>query len=112
MDGDLVRHPSPPLVEDDQPAEGSEAFVKGSAKREVPPALYVRRPPGHDHEVNRAIADDLIGDVNVSALGILRLSSRGRFTHVRRGPDEAKSASVHGLDIVWLPRVVRLRSEE
>jgi hypothetical protein len=67
----LERHgigePDPSLVEDDDPAERSEAPEELRHERDFPPAFDVALPGSADDEIHRPIAEYLIGDVHFAA---------------------------------------------
>ena len=68
-----VRQSSAPLVEDDDARERPEPLEARSHPRVLPVHLNVRDPPWDIHEVERAIAKYLIGDVHVAAVGVAGL---------------------------------------
>ena len=68
--GHPVGEPGAALVEDDQPCERREPPAKGRLERIVPGELDVRGPARHEHEVDGPVADHLVGDVDVAALGV------------------------------------------
>src|SRR5437870_6544048 len=67
-----------PLVEGDQPCERRQALEKGGEIRLVP--LHLDRVPklSRQHDVDRPVADDLVGDVDVTRLRVARLDGHGR----------------------------------
>jgi hypothetical protein len=71
---DRIRQPSPPLVEKDHPGEGREPPQKPGQVRLLPGKFDMGDKARHEHQINRAIAKNLIGDAHLAALGI----SRGR----------------------------------
>ena len=72
---DWVRHPCPSLVEDDQSSQPREAVKERAHRRVFPAQLDVVRPTWHVDEVGRSVADDLVGDVDLSTF---RISGDGR----------------------------------
>ena len=44
----------------------------------LPEDLEVRHPAGHEDEVARRVAHDLVGDVDVAAPRVVRLGCHGR----------------------------------
>src|SRR5262245_36311678 len=62
-----------PLVEHDQPRERSKAIEEMAGVRMIPPELHIGRAPANEDDVERAVADDLVGDVDVAALREPRL---------------------------------------
>src|SRR5207248_8493140 len=70
-----VRKTRAALVEQDHPGEPREPTHPVAVKRILPREVDVRDPAGHDDEIERAIAYDLVGDVDVTALGVAGVSS-------------------------------------
>ena len=68
-----IGEPGPALVEEDQPREGREPAEEARVARLLPRQLEVGDPARDKDEVERAVADDLIGDVDVAAPGVARL---------------------------------------
>jgi hypothetical protein len=76
----IARHavgkPGAALIEQDQPGEARQPLEEAGDRRFFPILhLEVRYPPGYHHKIARAIADNLIGDVDVADLRVLRLRS-------------------------------------
>ena len=67
LDRDAVGESRPALVEQDQPRERGEPGEEPRVLRHLPAHLDVRDPAGHPDEVERPLADDLVGDVGVAA---------------------------------------------
>jgi hypothetical protein len=67
---DRIGHARASLVEPDQPAERAQSLEKRGKGQHLPVELEVRHVPGYEHEVERALAADLIGDVHVAALRV------------------------------------------
>ena len=65
-----VRHAGPSLVEPDQAGEGAEAVQEVGVPSFGPVEHEVRDEPGDQHQVDVARAGDLVGDVEVVALGV------------------------------------------
>ena len=61
------------LVEQQQPRERGEAVEEPSLSRILPGELDVTHPTGNEDEVDRPLAEDLVGDVDVAALRVPRL---------------------------------------
>src|ERR1700730_6212897 len=68
-----VRQARPALVEQDQPRERHKPVHECAPARVLPPKLYVRDPAGHQHQINRTVPHDLVGDMNIPALGVTSL---------------------------------------
>src|SRR5262245_5204069 len=60
---------SDPLVEAEEPAERRQTVKEPRVRRLLPHHVDVVRPRSDEHQVQRAVADDLIGDVAVLAPG-------------------------------------------
>src|SRR5438309_11172482 len=67
------------FVEQDQAAEGGEAFEEGGHRRQLPHIGQVRYPAQDEDQVEWTVADDLVGDVDVAAASVL-----GPCEHVGR----------------------------
>jgi hypothetical protein len=67
---DPVREAGAALVEHHDPREAREAKEPAGEVRLVPLVLEVRHEAGGIDQVDRTVAEDLIGDVNVAALGV------------------------------------------
>src|SRR3989442_2780118 len=65
-----IREPRAALVEEDHAAEGCEAPHPVAVGRVLPGEVNVRDPARHDDEIERPLADDLVGNVDVAALGV------------------------------------------
>jgi len=72
-----VRDARPALVEAEEPAEGREAAKKTRDRRLLPHHVDIARPVEDEHQIQRAVPDDLIGDIAVLAPGVLRLGLHG-----------------------------------
>ena len=70
---DRVRDAGAPLVEAEEPAECPQATQEARQRRLFPHDLDVAEPVRDEDHVERAIPDDLIGDVAVLAVRELRL---------------------------------------
>jgi len=68
-----VRDARPALVEAEDPAERREAAKEPCEQGLLPHHLDIAGPPRDEHQVQRAVPDDLIGDVAVLAPGVPRL---------------------------------------
>ena len=68
-----VGQPGAALVEEDQARERGEPLEEARAARLLPVQLEVGDEPGHEDQVDRAVADDLVGDVDVAALRVAGL---------------------------------------
>ncbi len=84
-----VGHPRAPLVEVDQPRERGDAFVQRAEERHLPGELDVRGRAGDEHDVERSVAGDAVGDADVAAARItdFRDHCREIFARKDRGPD-------------------------
>lgn len=65
--GDAIRHAHAPLVEQDQAAELAEALAVPPERRQLPVDVQVRERALDVDEVDRAVADDAIRDIDVPA---------------------------------------------
>jgi hypothetical protein len=63
-----VRQPGATLVEPDQSGEGPEPVVQPRGRGELPVDLEMREEAMDQDEIERTVARDLIGDVDVTAL--------------------------------------------
>jgi hypothetical protein len=70
-----VRNSGPALVEDDQSAKGPKTAVEAREARLLPAVVDVGHEARHEDQVEGPVADDLVGDVDVAALGVARLRS-------------------------------------
>ena len=70
---DRVRQAGPPLVEHDQPAERREALAELGQRRHVPLGIEVAEPLVEQEDVGRALANDLVREVQVAQAGVARL---------------------------------------
>ena len=75
--GDAIRRAGAALVEDDQPAERRRSARRTRRAPVLPEQLDVRDAPGHVDEVERPVADDLVGDADVAAPRVARLGLHG-----------------------------------
>ena len=99
--GDAVRQPGAALVEQDQAAHAREPLVEARDRGPLPAGLEAADPAVHEHDVQRPVADDLVGDREVAAR---RRSSRraaprrGRVARreARTRPDAASTARGRG----------------
>ncbi len=71
--GDRIGQPRSATVEHDQPRERREAVEVPRHPRLIPVVLDLRDPGGHVHDVDRAVADDLVGDVEIAAARVSRV---------------------------------------
>src|SRR2546422_9128229 len=71
--GDAVRQASAALVEEDQPGERRQPLEEANDRRLLPEHFDVGHPPGHEYQIPRPLAHDLVGDVDLAALRIPRL---------------------------------------
>ncbi len=69
--GDGVGQPGAALVEDDQARERAEPLEEASERRRLPLELEVGGEAEHEDQVDRPVADDLVGDRGVAGLGVL-----------------------------------------
>jgi hypothetical protein len=69
---DRIRQPGTALVEEDHPGKGRQPPQKPGQIGLFPGKLDMRDEAGHEHQIDRAIAESLIGDTHLSALGITR----------------------------------------
>ena len=69
----LIRETGPACVEDDEPRERSEAAEEPREGRLIPLVLDMREQARDEHEVDGAVADDLVRDVDLATLGVSRL---------------------------------------
>jgi hypothetical protein len=86
-----VRHSRAAPVEEDQSCERGQSLQE-SRERDLPPVLDVRDPAVHEDEVERTLAHDLVGEMNIAAPGVAGLGSMmlpvslsGRSRHNGRG---------------------------
>ena len=87
-----VREAGTALVEQDQAAERCEPPVERRQPRLLPAVLDVRDESGNEDEVERTVARDLIGDVDLTAPGIARLRSiHGHSLYSRRPQTKGRS---------------------
>jgi hypothetical protein len=73
------------LVEDDHPGEGREPLEQVLVDRELPVELGVRQAPRNEDEIAGPIAEHPVGDVNVSARGVVDLAGHGPRLMIPRG---------------------------
>ena len=119
-----VREAGAALVEQDQPRERGEPEEEARERGLLPEVLEVRDPAHHEHEVERAVAHDLVGDVDVAAARVAHARSHGHdpvaAVHRRRGRrrrradrrDEAIAAAVRGRDEAGKGGVVPQRATD
>ena len=69
---DRVGQPGAALVEDDQARERGEPLEEVGERGHVPEELEVGGEAEHQDEVDRPVADDLVGDRGVAGPGVLR----------------------------------------
>jgi hypothetical protein len=62
--------PRATLIEDDHAAERREPPHPVAVEWVLPSEIDVRNPARDDDEIERPLADDLIGNVDVAALGV------------------------------------------
>jgi hypothetical protein len=74
---DRVGEPDPAHVEHDQPPILREAAEEPFGPRVLPVQLEVADPVEHEHDVHRAGADDLVRDLEVTALRVPDLPPHG-----------------------------------
>ena len=67
-----IGHPVATLVEDDQAGERAECTQPSHVVRVGEPSFERRNYSRRHHDVRRAVAPYLVGDVKVSAFGVLR----------------------------------------
>src|SRR5215210_40764 len=82
--GDVVGEAGAALVEQDQARERREPPEEARQLRLLPHELDVRDPAGNVDEIERPLAHDLVGDVDVAASGVARLGRRHPRTANRR----------------------------
>ncbi len=73
-----VRQPRAALVEHDQPGEAGQPLQEARDRRLGPLEVEVREPAPHVDEVEWALAQYLVGDVDIAALRVACLGSRHR----------------------------------
>ena len=80
--GDRIGHPRSALVEPDEPREGPQVSKKLRKARQRPLELHVGHEAGNEEEVERAVAKELVGDVDVATQRVPRLGlHRGILTY-------------------------------
>ena len=82
--GDRVGHARAALVEHDQPRERRQPAQEMGQPRLLPGHLHMRDEARHQDQVDRAVADHLVGDADRTALRVLRLRSGHADTVPRR----------------------------
>jgi hypothetical protein len=97
---DRVRQPIPAHVEEDQPPVAGEPAQEPLGLGVLPHQLDVARPVEGDHDINRAIPEGLVGDLEVSAGGVLDARDhRGSLEQASRthqsGDTAGRSSQVH-----------------
>ena len=85
VDGHAVGETRAALVEEDEAREGGEAAQEAREARLAPEVLEVRDPAHDEDEVERPVADDLIGDVDLAAARVHRLGRPPSVLGVERG---------------------------
>jgi hypothetical protein len=78
--GNRVGKPRAPLVEQDQPRERGKPVEEAGDPRVSPLQVQVRDEARHEDEVERPIADDLVRDVDLTALRVVGVWGHDR-TH-------------------------------
>src|SRR6266550_4318210 len=91
-----VGHPCPALVEEDQSGERRQALEKARRLRLFPQELDVRDPAGDVDEVERPVADDLVGDVDIATLRVSGLRRHRLPLWLPRRPNESCSSVASG----------------
>ena len=76
---DAVGHPEPALVEPDQTCELREALAPAAVLRKLPRDLQVRERTLDVHEVDRAVPDHVVRDVDAAAPHESDVRHTGRF---------------------------------
>ena len=77
LDRHRIGQPGAALVEEDQPRERREPLGGTARTPARPRSARCARPSPDEHQVDRSVADDLVGDVDVAAPRVLR-----RWWHV------------------------------
>ena len=77
---DRVGQPGAALVEEDQARERAEPVEEANDRGHLPLELEVGGEAKHEHQVDRPVADHLIGDRAVTGLGVVRWGSAHRET--------------------------------
>ena len=81
-----MRSDSPvPLVEQDQARERRQPLEEASERGLFPRLLQVRDEAGHDQQIKRAGAQDLVGDAQVAAAGVAGVRRHRSVPFGRRG---------------------------
>jgi hypothetical protein len=83
-----VRKPGAALVEDDQARERGELLEEARDRRVLPVPLEMTEEARHVHEVDRPLAQHLIGDARVAATGIPRLAHHASENVLERAVPE------------------------
>ena len=78
------------LVEEDEPPHRSEPPVEAGELRVLPAGLEGADPAVHEHEVERPLADDLVGDPDVAAARVARY----RRHRASRRPGDARPRAI------------------
>ena len=78
VEGHRVGQAGAAPVEDDQAADGCEPPALAGQLRDLPERLDVMHPALDQHQVERAVADDLVREVDVA---VLRVLGRGQPVH-------------------------------
>ena len=101
-DPDCVRRARAALVEQDQAAPRRQCAKVARPRRVVPVAVDVRHPSGHVHEIERPVADDLVGDPDVPAAR----KARNRQTTPKSAstPPGAQRLTGRRVSVFWIGR--------
>lgn len=83
---EAIRHVHAAPVHDDEPGELADALEVVCEPWVLPQRLDVRQRAGHQHEVDRAIPGDGVGDVRVARAGVPGLRRHGRASGCARSP--------------------------
>jgi hypothetical protein len=70
-----VRHSRAAPVEEDQSCERGQSLQESRERRDLPPVLDVRDPAVHEDEVERTLAHDSVGEMDIAAPGVAGLGS-------------------------------------
>ena len=77
--GHGVGHACPALVENDQSGKRGDALEEGAQERNGPRKLDVRGRAGNEDDVERPVAGDTVGDVDVAAARVADFGDHGRI---------------------------------
>jgi hypothetical protein len=86
LGGDPIREAGAALVEEDESTHRRESPVERGQLRVLPARLERADPAVDEHEVERAVADDLVGDPDVGASGV---------------GDVTRGIHTDGADVLW-----------